>query len=621
MKKNKLILVIIIFIVMIIFTLKSCIRADIPEIKSRQEKSENLDIVKIKYPGAFKTVTINGIDYKQTRGKVGKYGGIFYSSTIGEGPKTFNPWNAKDNTSSTMGELMFDGLVSSDAYTGEVIPQLAKSITVNKAGTEYIIELRKGLKWSDGKSITSDDVVFTWKDIVAAGFGNTSMRDNILIDGKVPEVKALDKFTVKFITSKTFAPFLRQLSVPIAPKHILEPVVKQGKQAFDGFWGVTTPPEKFVTSGMFRLTEYIPAQRVEFKRNPNYYAIDKKAQRLPYLDNYVVYIVGDLNNEVLKFEAGEIDILPVNGADVARFKELEKTSNYKLYNLGPDTGTMFLSFNLNRRKNSSGKCYVNLIKQRWFNDNNFRAAIDYAVDREGIVSDVLRGVGAPLYTAESLSSIFLDPVLKKGHSRNIKTAREFLKKSGFNWNNKGRLIDKWGNPVEFNLYTNAGNTEREAVGVMVKQDLAELGIKVNFQPIEFNILVGKISDSLDWDAIIIALTGSPLEPHGGRNVWDSSGALHIFNQRTGKDLADKADLRDWEKQLDQIFEDGASTIDPQKRHKIYNKYQEIIYNEHPLIYLYSPLRIFAVRNKFGNLSPTPLGGATHNLEEIYIKKG
>lgn len=616
----KNIIKIILFSVILVLFFKACIHKDVLESEIQQTSEESLKLIKPSYPGDFKTIEKNGVEYKVARGETGKFGGTLYTSTIGEGPKTFNPWTSKDATSSTIGELMFDGLVNTDAYTGQVVPQLAKSIKISPNGKEYILTLRKGIKWSDGKPITSDDVVFTWNDIIISGYGNTSMLDNILINGKPPKVEVLNKYTVKFTTPEPFAPFLRQLSMSIAPKHILEPVVKQGKKAFDSFWGVTSKQEEFVTSGMFKLSRYIPAQRVELVRNPNYYFVDKQGKQLPYLDKYIMYIVGDQNNEVLKFESGEIDILGVSGKNVARFKTLEKQSNYTLYNLGPDTGTMFMSLNQNTRKNDDGKYYVDPIKQKWFNDNNFRKAVDYAIDREGIVSNVLEGVGSPLFTAESLSSIYLNQKLKAGHPRNIKIAKNYLKKSGFKWDKTGKLYDKFNNRVEFTLYTNAGNTERESTGVMIKQDLEELGIKVNFKPIEFNVLVGKLVNSLDWDAIIISLTGSPLEPHSGRNVWSSTGSLHLFNQRTGKYLTNPDDIKPWEKELDNIFEEAARTIDFNKRHEIYNKYQDIIYEELPLHYLYSSLRIYAVRNKIGNINPTPLGGLTHNLEELYIKR-
>jgi len=382
---------------------------------------------------------------------------------------------------------------------------------------------------------------------------------------------------------------------------------------------VTTLPDKLVTSGMFKLSQYIPAQRVEFVRNPNYYMVDKKAQKLPYLDKYIIYIVGDLNNQVLKFEAKQLDLITLNGADVARFKELEKKSDYKVYNLGPDTGTMFLTFNLNTRKNSYGKYYVDTIKQKWFNDKNFRKAVSLCLDRENIVANILRGVGSPLFTSESLSSIFLNQKIKNGEPKSLEKAKKLLAESGFYYDKKGQLFDKAGNRVEFNLSTNAGNTERESTGVMIKQDLEELGIKVNFKPIEFNVLVGKLVDSLDWEAVVMGLTGSPLEPHGGRNVWSSTGALHMFNQRKGADLVHPKDLLNWEKELDNLFEEGAKTVDFNRRKSIYEKYQEIVWENNPFIYIYSPLRVYAVRNKFGNLNPTTLGGVVHNPEEIYVK--
>jgi len=611
----------LVFAGIIIFILSNILHVDKPLEQNTQEKEIfAMNKADREPPGEFETVEINGREYRQARGLPGEYGGELHNSTIGEGPRTFNPWNAKDNTSSQMGEIMFNGLVSTDAYTGEVVPLLAKSVEIDETGTVHTVILRKGLKWSDGEPITSEDVVFTWNTIIAEGYGNTSARDNALVDGKMPKVEAVDELTVKFTTPRPFAPFLRQLSQNIAPKHILESVTKQGKKAFNSFWGVNTPPKELVSSGMFRLERYIPAQRLEFVRNPDYYMIDRLGQKLPYLDKYIFHIVGDLNNQVLKFESGQLDILSLSGSNVSRFKELEKYSDYKIYNLGPDTGTMFLMFNLNKRKNDDGKYYVDPEKQRWFNDKNFRKAVSLAVDRKNAVLNILRGVGAPLYTAESLSSIYLNEKLKDGKPRDIEKARQLLKEAGFSWNEQGMLVDEKGNVVEFSLSTNAGNTERESLGVMVKEDLEKLGIKVNFKPIEFNVLVGKLSDSLDWEAAIIGLTGSPLEPHSGRNVWSSTGALHMFNQRKGEDLINQTNIRDWEQELDEIFEKGSTVIDFEERKEYYDRYQEIVWEYNPLIYIYSNLRIIAIREKFQNIDPTPLGGVLHNIEEIYINQ-
>ena len=595
--------------------LKACVHRDYIEVEQPKSTVQN-DVQYVHFPPSQKTVTIDDVEYLQSQAPVGKFGGELKASTIGEGPKTFNPFNSKDNISSLLSEVMYDGLLSTDAETGEPIPKLAKSFEI--IGNDYIIHLRKGAKWSDGKEITADDVVFTWQNIIFDGFGNTSTRDSLVIDGKLPSVEKIDKYTVKFSTIKPFAPFIRMLSTPIAPKHIFAPAVKKGKDYFYTFLSTNTDPKTFVTSGAFKLKEYVPAQRVVFERNPNYYIINTNNEKLPYLDRLVYYIVGDLNNEVLKFEGGELDVINLQGANVARFKEREAHSDYKIYNLGPNTGTMFVTMNLNDRKNKDGKYYVDLIKQKWFRDVNFRLACDYAIDRKNMVLNIANGLGEPLYTAESLNSIFLNKTLKP-YPRSLEKSREYLKKSGFYWDKKGHLRDKAGNHVEFNLFTNAGNTEREAIGVMVKQDLEDLGMKVNFKPIEFNTLVNKLVNTLDWDMVIMGLTGSPLEPNGGKNVWMSDGTLHMFNQRLEGD--ENSSRFDWEKEIDDVYVKGALATSFEERKKYYDEYQRIAYEQKPFIYIYSPIIITAIRTKFKNIFPSGLTGITYNIEEIYIDGG
>ncbi|MGN0004861.1 MAG: ABC transporter substrate-binding protein [Candidatus Gastranaerophilaceae bacterium] len=613
MKKTAKFLLLIILIT-IIFT--SCFSRDrkISEIQENSAQSIHKKLSKYDEPI---NISLNGREYLQSQLPVGKFGGEFITSTIGEGPKTFNPWASKDNTSSEIGALMFDSLLSTDVNTGEVCPKMAKSFTVSPDKKHYTITLRKGLKWSDGKEITADDVVFTWNDIILAGYGNTSVRDSVTIDGQLPKVRKIDRYTVEFTTVKPFAPFLRFLSESVAPKHVISPVLKKGKKYFDSFWSTNTNPKDFVTSGPFRLVEYVPAQRVVLKRYDNYFMINKDEQKLPYLDKYIIQIVGDLNNELLKFESGELDTISVRGSDAARFKKNETKGNYTLFNLGPNTGTMFFAINLNNRNDENGKPFVDPIKQKWFRDKNFRKAIDYAIDRESQVANILNGAGEPLFTSEALGSIFLNENVAKGHPRDLDKAQQFLSQSGFYKNTNGILCDKDGHEVSFDLLTNAGNTERESVGVMIKADLAELGMKVNFKPIEFNSLIGKLSGTFDWDTMIMGFTGSTLEPHGGKNVWYSNGPLHIFNQRDEKDFG--KDLLEFEKQSDILIEQGASELEHSKRKVYYDKFQEIIADECPMIYLYSPLRLVAMRNRVGNIVPTLLGGVVHNPAEIYIK--
>ncbi|MBY0405231.1 MAG: ABC transporter substrate-binding protein [Cyanobacteria bacterium] len=572
----------------------------------------------------FQTVEKNGVEYRISRGKVGKPGGTFYDSGLGDGPKTFNPWASFDATSSTTGGMMASSLMETDAYTGDVIPYLAKSFEVLPDHLTYRVTLRKGLVWSDGHPLTTDDVVFTWNDILGKGLGNPSSRDNLLIDQKFPEIKALSPLQVEFKTAKPFAPFLRLMGATnIAPKHIFAPIIKAGgDKAFSAAWGPSDAeknPEKFVSSGMWLLEKYEQHERVTFKRNPKFFMQDSQGQPLPYLDRYITTYVKDLNNMQLQFEQGKVDNYSIPAQFVAHVRKQEKPA-FDMYNLGPTTGTTFITFNLRQDKDkSSGKPKVDPIKSTWFNNQKFRQAVDWAINRKDMVNNILKNVGAPLFTAEPLNSIFLNHAIAEGHPQDLAKAKAFLKEGGFHWNTSGHLEDAQGHPVEFNLLTNTGNDQREATGVNIKQDLSQLGMKVNFKPMEFNVLIDKLNGSGEWEAIIMGLTGGTLEPHFGTNVWRSNGALHMFNQRDIKTLkgSTPSNVLPWEAEIDRLFEQGAQEFDLAKRKEIYNKFQLVVYEQLPFIYLYSPLSMIAVKKRIQNFDPTPLS-VFHNLEELWI---
>lgn len=612
MKKfTYLILILILFIGFCFLVFKKDYGFD-KEIQSQQEP---LNVVNSYIPEP-KNVTIDGIDYLQSQLPIGKFGGSFTSSILRE-PKTFNPYNANDATSAELSEMMYDGLTQTNPTDGRVIVKLAKKIDILKDNKTYIVHLRKGLKWSDGKPITADDVYFTYNTIIFGGFGDGATKDVMTIDGKLPTIEKIDNYTVKFVTPKPFAPFLRNLSASIVPKHIFKQATDKGKEYFLTYQSIDTKPKNLVTSGAFKLKEYVPSQRVIFEKNPNYYIINKNNEKLPYLDKWISIIAGDTNNQTLKFESGATDVLAVNGALVNRYRELKKHGDFELYNLGASTNTTFVVFNLNNRKNKDGKYYVNPIKQAWFQDKNFRTALDWAIDRQDLILNIFSGLASPLYSAEPLNSLFINEKIAKGHPKNIEYAKNLLQKSGF-YEKNGVLYDKKGNKVEFELLTNAGNTQREATGVSIKQDFEKLGIKVNFKAIEFNSLVNKIVNTADFDCIIIALTSNINEPNSGYNVWNPYGSLHLFNKRTPNDLTSSDKILAFEQELLDIFKKGALELNFNKRKEIYDRYQEIVADENPMVYLYAPLNIYAIRKKVKNVYPTKIGGLFHSMSEIYI---
>lgn len=586
-------------------------------------------------PGPFKNIDIKNSDGTtteglQSRGEVGKSGGTLTLSTFGSGPKTFNCWAASDVESHGICLLMFERLVELDAWTGEAYPRLAKTIEISPDKKTYTITLRKGLKWSDGEPLTADDVAFTFGTLVANGYGNSSQRDILSVYGKFPKVEKVDDLTVRFSTQLPFAPFLSSLkSVPIAPKHVFQAVLKRPLNQFNTFWDINMNPDTMVASGPFMLKRYVPGQRVELVRNPNYFMADAAGTRLPYLDRFVIAVVPEQNTQLLKFYGGEIDMLDirsVRGSDVGLMKQRERDPNlnFSMHNLGPDDGTVFFMVNMCRRKNpKTGKDYVDPIKQKWFNNQKFRVACSHALDRRRIIDNALKGVGTPLFTSESPSAIYQNKTLPS-YTQDLTLAAQLLKEGGFVLKD-GKLYDDAGHRVEFNLLTNAGNTTRDAICVSIADTLGKLGMKCNYQPVDFNILVDKLETSLDWDSSVMGLSGSKTEPYDGANVWKSDGRLHMFDQRLPNDKGATivTDARDWEKKIDQLFDKGATTIGFAQRKPIFDEYQKIVYDQQPFIYIESPLDIVAIRNTIKNYKPTPLGinytpmGSLHNVEEIF----
>ena len=117
----------------------------------------------------------------------------------------------------------------------EVTPRMAKRIEILPDNLTYIVELRHGLKWSDGKEITADDVVLLIMTLFLQDTAIQAPGIPLYVEGKLPTVEKLDKYTIKFKTPVPFAPFLRNLSMSIAPKHIFKPAVDKGKRIFQEF--------------------------------------------------------------------------------------------------------------------------------------------------------------------------------------------------------------------------------------------------------------------------------------------------------------------------------------------------------------------------------------------------
>lgn len=547
----------------------------------------------------------------QTSKSNDKYGGTLILSTISD-PKSFNDIIAKETSTTMITGLVFDGLVKMDAVAIEPEPALAESWDVSDNGLTWTFHLRDGVKWSDGTLFTAEDVVFTFNELIYNPDIPNSARDIFTVEGKQFEVSALDSETVQFKLPTKFAPFLMFMTQAILPKHILQKSVDEG--VFDSTWGVGTPPEEIIGTGAFLLEKYVSGQRIVLKRNPNYWKKDSDGSALPYLDRMVYLIVQSQDVQLLKFQRGEIDYYGMRGSDYPILKPQEKKGDFTVYRSGPAFGTVFTLFNQNTRLNpETGKPFVDPIKLSWFNSIDFRKAAAYALDKESMIKIVMNGLGYPQWSSMSPSAGFFynDNVLK--YEYDPKVAQEILTNAGFiDRDSDGIVEDPEGNPVEFTLITNSGNTDRIKIANLIRKDWEKIGFKVNFLQLEFNTLVTKLNATFDWEACMIGLTGG-VEPHSGRNVWNSAGQLHLWNP------AQPEPATDWERRINELFDQGVQELDRAKRKTYYDEWQQLVSENLPLIYTVLSESLFAVRDKFGNLNPTPYGGAFHNIDEIYIK--
>ncbi|NEQ96377.1 MAG: ABC transporter substrate-binding protein [Cyanothece sp. SIO2G6] len=545
-------------------------------------------------------------------------------STISE-PKTFNP--VTNDVATVIFDLAFDTLLSIDGNTGELQPALAEDWTISTDQKEIIFTVRPGLQWSDGAPLTVDDILFTYNDVLFNDAIPSGGKDVLRIgeQGLFPVVTKVSDRQVKFTVPEPFAPFLRSAGrVPILPEHVLAEVVKtldsDGNSQFLSTWGTDTDPNEIIGNGPYRITRYVPGERLILEKNPYYWQVDDQQQSQPYIERFIIQMVESSDSELIQFRSGGLDVLGISPNNFALLKREEDRGDFTIYDGGVRPGTSFITFNLNTGKRN-GQPLVNPIKSRWFNTLEFRQAVSYAVDRQTMINNLFQGLGKPQSSPLSVQSpYFLGPEDGlKTYDYNPDKARELLLSAGFSYDSDERLIDADGHPVRFTLITNTGNKLRESMGAQIKRDLALIGMQVDFQLLDFNTLVQQATNSLDWDSMILGFTGG-VEPNNGANVWRTDGRLHMFNQMPGEgeEPLEGRQIADWEERISQLYIQGAQELDEDSRRAIYAETQRLTQEHLPFIYLANSLALAAVRNKIEGIQYSGLYGTLWNINELKI---
>jgi peptide/nickel transport system substrate-binding protein len=540
----------------------------------------------------------------------GHYGGHL---TIGERaePKTLNPVTATDAVSrEVIGRLMGD-LIEINRSTQQTEPALAKSWKISPDGRTFTLQLRKGIRFSDGHPFDADDVVFSFNVYMDEAI-DSPQRDLLIIDGKPILVTKLDQCTVRFALPRPYAAAERLFDgLAMMPKHLLEKPYREGH--FIQAWSLNAQAAEVAGLGPFRLKQYVPGQRIAVERNPYYWKVDRENQRLPYLDELVFLFVGTEDAQVMRFEAGETDIVSRLSSENYNLLSREKSRlGSQLADMGPSLEYNFLLFNLN---DLNGKKLDEVAgKQAWFRDLKFRQAISAAVDRDSIVRLVYGARGTALWgNVGPGNKLWINQNIPHPQ-RSVETARQLLKSAGYSWNQSGQLLDTAGRPVEFSIITSSSNSQRMKMATLLQDDLSHLGMQVNVVPLEFRAMIDRVFQSFDYDAAIMGLGGGDADPNPEMNVWAFAGTSHLWH------LGETKPASDWERELDQLMQQQMVTLDYTKRKQLYDRAQQLIADNLPFVFLGTPNILASASARVGNFHPAVIDPYTlWNADELYIR--
>lgn len=500
-------------------------------------------------------------------------------------PKTFNPIMLIDDSSETIRYLTGGVLVRVNRRTQQLEPGLALSWKISNGGRTIRFKLRDGILFSDGTPFSNEDVAFTMKQLMdpavhsptgdafrsGPGVINTDTRNKNAIDITFPApVAGLDKLfdQVAIMSSRS----------PMKEKAVLGP---------------------------FMTAEYKPGAYVLLKRNPNYWKKDSSGKQLPYLDTVRLEILQNRDTELLRFKRGDLQL--INSLDSETFDRLTAESPQLVRDLGPSLDTEQFWFN------QVAKSPIPAYKIQWFRSTNFRRAISSAINREDIARLVYGKHARPAASLVSPANQFWFNNKLKPHPFDRKDALARLTQDGFKLEEGKTLRDRDGHAVEFSIITNSGNKSRERMATLIQQDLSEIGIRVTVVALDFPSLLDRITQSFNYEACILGLLNTDLDPMGQMNVWLSSSENHQWNP------SQKSPETPWEAEIDRLMKAQASEVDPKKRKQSFDTVQEIVWEQEPFLYLINKNALVGISPSLQNVDPVPIRPQTYwNVEYLAL---
>lgn len=468
---------------------------------------------------------------------------------------TFMPMNTTNAGADNVIELMFDRLMVINT-DGTFEPRLADSWETNEAQDKITYHLNENAKWQDGEPVTAEDVVYSAQVASSSEYnylrrirmqyfagtdetGCETSTDSI-------EVAALDDHTVEFTLKAPMDPAIIYALVNrdfyIMPKHLLDSI-SDADLVNDAFW------QKPIGSGPCIFDSMESGVSIEFKANKDYYLGAPDFDRL-------VFKKVQSSNLLSGLMSGDIDVLSGNSQIPLADWETAKNTQGIVTKSVPTFAYQYMAMN-------TARDYLT---------EDVRHAISLAINRQVIVDQLLQGEAriaiGPLaedhpYFDEKLLPIEYDP----------EKAKSMLEAAG------------WDSNRELQVLVSTGNEVREKSAILIQQDLQKIGIKTKIQTLDFPTLLTNARNG-DYDLCFIGSAGSVDPSESVPNV--TAGYMNNFAQ-----LSDPT--------LGQIGESGAKEITFEARKKIYDQYQEELFKQMPMAFLYHTNDLFAYNEKLENV--------------------
>ncbi|MFO7918296.1 MAG: ABC transporter substrate-binding protein [Anaerolineae bacterium] len=506
--------------------------------------------------------------FSVTTVRVPKVGGTYVEGIAGN-PHTINPILCQSNpVDADLASLIFSGLTKANEK-GEIVPDLAREWDVTRDGTAYTFHLREDVSWHDGAPFTADDVVFTVNTVKDPDFHGAPSLSEMW---RTVVVEKIDAYTVRFVLREPFAPFIDYTTLGILPAHILGSV---SVEALEESKFNASP----VGTGPFKIDE-VSAQRVRLVANDDFY------RPRPYLERLEFVFYPDAPSVFEARGRGEIDgiarVLPQH------LEPIRQDDTLNLYSASL-SGYNMVFLNLDRAI---------------FQERAVRQAMMWALDRQALVDDVLKGQGIVIDSPILPRSwAYHDEVSK--YERDPKKAVALLEEDHWFDDDDDGVRERGDLRLEFEIVTNEDDPSRVALIEAISEQLADVGIRAVPKTVDWEDLVGQSLRLRRFDAVLSGWQNLPPDPDP-YPYWHSSQV-----DENGLNFS-----RYMSEEADAILAQARATTDNKEREALYREFQELFARDVPSLLLYQPVYSYAVDTRVNDVQVGPMFDTSDRFRTI-----